>query len=299
MKTALHVTPRDLEALRLLYRLHFATIRQMQAAIYHNWVVSQRRLACLSKTGLINHLGVALENRGRPLRVYFLNARKRTLLSNLTGQHLDARNLEKASALEEGRLHHLLGINTVICELYRSAKNHNLNLSFITENHRNESSPHRLHAIEDEVTDPHQRAKTIRFRRDAVFCVETPQGKGLFELEYDRGTEVIKATRPRLISIHRKAAIFLESIRSRRFQRYGRSEYFDHPFQVSRLLFITTTRARQANIVRALSDLDTRGIIYASNQDDFAPFDLVKETWQVVKQTQKPLYQALVNHHES
>ena len=110
---------------------------------------------------------------------------------------------------------------------------------------------------------------------------------------------MIKATRPRLISIHRKAAIFLESIRSRRFQRYGRSEYFDHPFQVSRLLFITTTRARQANIVRALSDLDTRGIIYASNQDDFAPFDLVKETWQVVKQTQKPLYQALVNHHES
>ena len=285
MKSILRVMPRDIEALSLLYQFHFATIDDMKLAIYKNWNVAQRRLQGLAKLGLIRELGITLENRGRPTKVFFLNRAKRGQLSKTLNQELSIRNLESASGLQDQNLRHHLGINSLLCRLIGNCTNQKVQVRFIGEYHRTETGEMNRHAIEDEVRDPLAKGKQVRYRRDAIIKLSTQRGSALFELEYDRGTEVLKSPSRRTVTLHRKVAIFLQSIKEKRFQRYCRPEFFNSRFNVSRLLLVTTTEARLRNFIDSISDLNTQGIVLATSEERLSQQSLLSKAWFAMNQS--------------
>ena len=295
MNSVLHVMPRDIEALRLLFELHFATIDCMQHAIYQNRNIAQRRLSGMAKMGLLNHIGIALESRGQPTKAYFLNRAKRKELNQALGFNLSPRNLETLGKLQETDLRHQLALNSFLARLYGNTKHIGIRFRFIGEYHQQETGNRSFHAIEDEVRDPMAKGKQIRFRRDSVFCLENQRGSALFELEYDRGTEVLKSPRRRSVTLHRKVAIFLQSIQEKRFQRYSSPQFFNQPFNISRLLVVTTTNRRLENLIQALSDLDMRGIVLLTSEERIGTKDPLGEIWTVISQDKTPIRKSLIS----
>ncbi len=282
MKTTLHVMPRDIQALALLYQLHLATTEQMRAAIYGNRNVAQRRMQGMEKLGLLSHLGITLENRGQPTKVYFLNRRKRSAIKNLLNQDISIRNLERGISHVESDLRHQLGMNSILATFYGSADDRKLGFRFIAEYQKLETADRNVHATEDSVQDPMSKGRRAEFRRDAIFTLSTKRGTALFELEYDRGTEVIRSPGRRAVTLHRKIALFLQSIKEKRFKRYSRPEFFGTTFNISRLLIVTTSEERIERIHNSISDLDTRGIVMASWADRIESEGPLSNVWMKI-----------------
>jgi hypothetical protein len=274
------VTERDIEAISLIYRLHFVTIEQARMCVYKNRNVAQRRLSLLQRSGFLLSFPLSGNKKGHPTKVYYLNPKARSEIRRLLGDELVGGNIHSSPPdnLLVGRHH--LELNSVLAAFIAGADSKGYELSFVPEYWVPPKGGGRSFLV-DETADPRNGARRIRYRRDAVLCVGAGEGKALFELEYDRGAEVIRSKGGRKVTVARKLEIFLQSIRERRFERYAKPEYFGYPFRVSRLLVVTTSETRLSNIVRVGRDINTHGLVYLTTLERLNSSTVFGPIWEV------------------
>jgi hypothetical protein len=133
--------------------------------------------------------------------------------------------------------------------------------------------------LDQEICDPDKPQCMVRYRRDAVCCIGTPNGKALFEIEYDRGSEVLQGQAWRRATIARKVAIFLASLKHRHFERYSGENFFNHPFRTSRLLIVTNSDTRMNNITNLCLTLNTHGMVYLTTMNLITTSDALGPIW--------------------
>jgi len=274
------ITARDVQALELVYRLKFLTIPQATWCIYRNRNVAQRRLRCLERAGLVRAFAMPHGTRGHPAKVVYLNSRKRTQLESLLGFSVDPGMLISTPPENALAARHTLELNTVLAALIAGCAARDYTVQYIPE-YWTTAGQKAGRLLDEEVRHPQCPSRFIRYRRDAVCCIGTPCGTALFEIEYDRGTEAITSAAHRAVTLAHKLRVFLESVQQRRFDRYASPEFFGHPFQVSRLLLITTTQSRLDHIATASQELNTHGLVYLSTFSAITPETVLADMWTV------------------
>jgi hypothetical protein len=288
------VTERDIEAISLIYRLHFVTIELARICVYQNHNVAQRRLSLLQRSGLLLAFPLAGKGKGHPTKVYYLNPKAIRKIRELLGDELIRGNIQNSPPDNLLVARHLLELNSVLAAFIAGARAEGHELSFVPEYWVSPKGSSRSF-LAYETADPRNGARRIRSRRDAVVSVGTEKGKALFELEYDRGAEVIESKGHRKITVARKLEIFLQSIRERRFERYARPEYFGYPFRVSRLLLVTTSETRLSNIVRVSKEINTHGLVYLTTLERLNESTVFGPIWEVPDSRDSVSRKALVN----
>jgi hypothetical protein len=273
------VTRRDIEAVRLAYDLQYLTIEQATMCLYQNWNVAQRRLAKLEDCRLLVSFPVPQGDRGRPAKIYFLNRKSVRTLGLRLGQELDLANIPTAKPQNAVVVQHHIELNNVICAFIAAAKQRGISFEYFPEYHASTGHGKLKRILDEKVCDPHNRRRFITYRRDAVFCFGTEAGKALFELEYDRGNEVLRGKANRKATIARKVAIFLDSLKERQFERYSTKDFFGHPFRTIRLLIVTSSPQRLRNIADLCLSLNTHGLIYLTTMDQISPANVFGPIW--------------------
>jgi len=273
------VTARDLDLLRIAYQFHFITIEITKTCVFSNRNVAQRRLATIEKIGYLRSFPLSGGRRGQPTKVYYLNGRLKAELGKMLGQDLDRKNIPGKPPENAFVTRHCLELNTVLSAFIAATRKRGYSFEFLPEYWVAPSG--NLGILADESKDPANRSRMVRYRRDAVCCVGTERGKGLFEIEYDRGQEAVQSPGLRKITVGRKIMVFLESVKERRFERYGGPVFFDHTFNVSRLLLITTSEERLNNIARFCLETGTHGLVYLTTADKIRPDLLFGAIWTV------------------
>lgn len=291
-----NVTDRDVKALRAIYHFKFCTIEQARLAVYKNRNVAQRRLAALELTGLLRSFAASNGDQGHPTKVFFLNQRRFNVLTELFNEDVFRRAIPKEAPANVTANLHLLDLNTVLAHFIAACNEAGLGLELVPEYMVTGYGQSAKSLLLDEVKDPDNRRKTVKYCRDAVLCIESPKASGLFEVEYDRGKETILSTTNRKITVVRKVAIFLESLRAKRFQRFAKPAFFGRSFGASRLLIITTSQRRVSNILEACSTLDTHGLVYITTIGELTRIGPLGGIWTVPDQGQLTT-KALVTGH--
>ena len=275
------VTERDRDAIRLAYDLRFPTIEDAATCIFGNWQVAQRRLAALEKAGFLRSFPVPNGTRGHPTKVYFLNRKRRHDMQIMLGYELDLNNMVASPPSNALVARHVLELNNVLSAFIAATNDRGFGFSFVPE-YRPSCGKGRLTRLLDEkVRDPRNPKRIVTYRRDAVCCITTPRGRALFEIEYDRGKESLSSAAGRKVTLDRKIVLFMEGLRTRRFDRYSRQEFFGFPFQTSRLLIITSSKARVAHIADRCLSLETSGMVYLGSIEDIAPPTVLGPIWRV------------------
>lgn len=273
-------TPRDVDFMRLLYRLGLMTIEHAETCVYGNRNVTQRRLSVLEAQGYLLSFPLSRGRKGQPTKVCFLNHKERHVLSQMLQQELDEKNIPKKSPDNSLVAWHMIELNSVLVAFIAAAKAKGCLFDFVPEYWSGAGlaggSP-----LADEVQNPHGGAGMIRYRRDAVCCIGTQKGKALFEIEYDRGKEAIQGTSSRKVSVANKIVVFLQSLKERRFERYAGPQFFNHPFKVSRLLLVTSSAERLQNIIAVCQELNTHGLVYLTMLEQVCPETILGCIWQV------------------
>ncbi len=273
-------TPRDVEFLSLLYRLGFMTIEHAEICVYGNHNVAQRRLSALETQGYLLSFPLSRGRKGQPTKVCFINYKARQILSEMLQQELDGRHIPRTPPENALVTWHTLELNSVLVAFIAAAKKEGYLFDFIPE-YWSGAGPTNGSPLADEVQNPNGGRGMIRFRRDAVCCIGTQKGKALFELEYDRGKEAIIGGTYRKVTIANKNAVFLQSVKERRFERYAEPRFFNYPFKVSRLLLVTTSEERLQNIAGVCRDLETHGLVYLTTMDQVRPETVLGPIWHV------------------
>lgn len=276
------ITDRDIKAVRLAYRFHFITIEQAATCVFGIRNVAQRRLSAIQKRGYLLSFPLSGVGRGHPTKVYYLNRKLKREIGLMLGEDLDSANIHKGPPDNTLVTRHCLELNTVLAAFVAAARSRELQFRFLTEYWSATSAQKgRVAVLSDETRDPRNRRRRARYRRDAVCSIGTAKGQALFEIEYDRGFEVLKSQGHRKITIARKIGIFLESVKERRFERYSRPAYFNSPFSVSRLLLVTTSEQRLGNIASLCNEINSHGLVYLAVVDRLKPSTVLGPVWSV------------------
>lgn len=277
----MNVTPRDADALRLLARFKFITIEQAQWCVYGNHNVAQRRLQFLEHDGWLGSIPLSDDRRGKPVKLYYVACSRKNDLAKIIG--LDDASGTIIQRLPENlvRLRHAVEVNQVIAVFFSACKIRGLSFSFFTEHETptNRVSPNPL--LLDEVDDPDCPGRRVSFQRDAVCCISSDQAHALFEIELDLGKEAIVTSSHRRITLSNKIRLFIQSVKQRRFLRYSTPAFFDHPFQVSRLLLITTSDQRVSNLASFCHQHNTHGLVYLATLAEITPETIFEPIWRV------------------
>lgn len=273
------VKRRDIEAVRLAYDLQYLSIEQATVCLYENWNVAQRRLAKLEKCGLLVSFPMPDGDRGRPTKVYFLNRKARHKLELLLSHELDVANISASTPQNVLVAQHHIELNNVLCAIISAAKAHGLSFEYIPEYRASHGHGRTIRILDQKAWDPINPRRLVRYRRDAVCCLGTENGKALFEIEYDRGKEVLEGSAWRRITIARKIAIFLDSLKHRHFERYSGKNFFDYPFQVSRLLIVTNSVTRLNNVAKLCFSLNTHGLVYLTTLHQISESTVLGPIW--------------------
>ena len=290
------ITPRDVDFLRLQYRMGFMTIEQAEACVYGNRNVAQRRLSALEAEGTLFSFPLSNGRKGQPTKVYYLNHKNRQALSAILQLDLNGRNIPKTPPENTLVARHSLELNSVLASFIAGTKARSYAFDFIPE-YWSGAGLVNGSQLADEVQNPSGGPGMIHFRRDAVCCIGTQKGKALFEIEYDRGKEAISGGSSRKITVANKIAVFLQSLKEGRFERYSTPEYFNHPFKVSRLLLVTTSEERLQNIARICQELDTHGLVHLTTLDQVHPETVLGSIWRVPESGSISI-RKLVSDHE-
>jgi hypothetical protein len=275
------VTARDCTALRLTYDFRFLTIDNAETCIYRNHNVAQRRLSALEREGLLLSLPVSRGLRGQPTKAYYVNWRKRKTVEQMLGEELLSCNVPRTAPDNALATAHLLELNTVLAAFMAGSASLGYSFRCIPEYCVMATALGPVHPLVCEIRDPANRSRMVGVRRDAVCCIGVGKNKALFEIEYDRGREVITSGGARAVTLHRKIAIFMQGLREQAFQRYCGPQFFDHPFRASRLLLITSSEERLNNLVSVCHEQKTAGMVYLTTADHIAPESVFDPIWTV------------------
>lgn len=275
------VTARDCKALRLVYDFRFLTIDHAQMCVYGNHNVAQRRLSVLAGEDYLLSLPVSRGLRGQPTRAYYINRRKRRAIEALLGEELLPCNIP--GTLPENALvtAHLLELNTVLAAFYAGSAAQGYFFRCIPEYCAMATPNGPLHPLTCKIRDPTNGNRMVRVRRDAVCCIGVGKNKALFELEYDRGKESITTAGIRAVTLARTISIFMQGLKEQAFQRYAAPLFFDFPFRASRLLLVTTSDERVANLVTVCQEQKTAGMVYLTTAAKLTPESVFGPIWTV------------------
>lgn len=273
------ITQRDVEAVQLVYDLQYVTIEQAAECLFRNRNVSQRRLAKLEDYGLLTSFPMPDSGQGRPTKVYFVNRKARRAIEALLERALDPANISTSVPQNALVAQHHIELNQVLCAFISAAATRNYSFQYIPEYRASHGHGRTTRVLDQQIRDPINRRRLVRYRRDAVCCIGTPNGKALFEVEYDRGSEVLGDSTFRKTTIARKLAIFLDSVKQKHFTRYSGRDFFHYPFHTSRLLFITNATSRLKHIAELCLSLNTYGLVYLTTVDQITASTVLGPIW--------------------
>ena len=275
------VTERDMEATRLAYRLKYVTIDHLQTCVYSNRNVAQRRGAAIEKEGFFRSFPLLTGKKGQSNKVYYINAARRRSIEQMLAEQLDAGNIPKTPPENALVARHFVELNTVLTAFIAGARQSGCFLDFIPEYWSSARSTGSV--LADKVRNPANPRRMVEYRRDAVIWIGNGRGqKALFEVEYDRGKEAVRGGRFRKVTLAGKIAIFLQSLKERRFERFARPEYFGYRFLTSRLILITaSSQTRLRHIVAACNEINTHGLVYLTTIDRIRPDTVFGPIWTV------------------
>jgi hypothetical protein len=296
-QSAMNVTPRDIDALHLVRDIRFLTIDQAMLCVYRNRNVAQRRLSAMEELDYLKSFGMPALEKGRPTKVYYLSGRKRRELETLLNPWWGGAPFPKPPPDNLTLARHALELNDVLCTMIAGSELLGLSCRVIPE-HINISTGKRMQRVlDDEVSDPANTVRTIRYRRDAVCMIGSSKGKALLEIEYDCGSEVVESRGWRKVTLEKKVAVFMQTLKERRFERYSSPDFFDAPFNTSRLLLITTSAKRLQNIARVCNRVGTHGMVYLATVETIRPDSIFGPAW-IVPENGIVTRKSLVGSHE-
>ena len=286
------ITERDKRAISLAYELHYLTIGQASSCVYGTRNVAQRRLAAIEREGSFISFPASHGRRGHPTKVHYLNIRRRQAIQEHLQSDLDTANIPRRPPENLLTVLHTIGLNDLLTSFVVASRARGVTFQFIPEYWKAPPSTRLAHPCTDRVRDPMNPHRMVQFRRDAICCLGTAKGKALFEIEYDRGKESITSAGVRQVTVARKILVFLESLRSKRFERYADPMFFGHPFRVSRLLLVTTSEKRLRNIASLCTDIGTHDLVYLSVREWLDESSILGRVWIVPEEggpVRKPL----------
>jgi hypothetical protein len=275
------VTARDCTAIRLVYESRFLTIEHARKRIYGNANVAQRRMAVLEKEGWLLSLPVSCGLRGQPTKAYYINWRKKNAIEAILGEELLSCNIPRTPPENALVTAHLLELNSVLIAFAAGASARGHFFRCIPEYCAMATPGGPIHPLTCKVRDPTNRSRMVGVRRDAVFCIGVGKNKALFELEYDRGREVVTSGGFRAVTLSRKIAIFMQGLKEQAFHRYCGPQFFNYPFRASRLLIVTSTTERMENLASVCQEQKTEGMVYLTTVEHVTPESVFDPIWVV------------------
>ena len=284
------LTQRDIEIITTIYKHRYLKTPQIKQLYFPSEQTANRRLKSLTNHGLLKYFIVP----NIPERIYYITKKGAHLVAeqlNLTINELAWTQITKQPK-DYYFMRHFLGINQFRIDLTKACEPSEIQLvGFIPEYHWNKHATGRITKhIHDYVFDIENPREKISHTPDAVFALSRNDKTALFFLEIDRGTEVIGSPGKGLLKMLR---YYINYGKSGKFRSY-QQEFNCSQLSSFRLLIVTTTHARMANMCRSASQHypTFKGLTFfwISTFEQVSMDSLFKPTWRSLAVTDKTEY---------
>lgn len=282
------LTPRDIQVVLDVHRFRYLSTSLIEMLHFPSRRMANRRLQMLTAHGYLERFRVpAVVGQGGQDYVYCLSREGAALVAARLDLSRDAPSLRrrKAKPHEHLFMDHLLEINLFGACLEVALVGERVFLTtFLAEySTAGNGARRRRRATEDVVPDPHDPSRSLVVAPDAAFVLEGREGRrALFFLESDRGTEKILSSRYR--DFTDKMIAYIGYLKGGGFKRYGEA------FSGFRVLVVTTSRTRLANLRRACASLGLERLVWFTTKSQVTPEGVLGRIWQMADPCDDGLY---------
>jgi len=272
------VTRRDLGVLEDLARMRYLRTSQVQMLHFPSRRVANRRLEALRSAGYVDRFRLPMiMGQGSADYVYCLTQQGGELLVTLGDLPLEEMRWPQRNSRPKNSflMEHHLGINDFWIAMESSCKTSGLSLpAFVPEYYgKGTESGGIRRVIADSAPDPEAPGTNLWFTPDAMFILERSEKRSLFFLEVDRGTEKIASRQ--YAAFADKIRAYLSYHRSKGFRRWGEQ------FKGFRVLVVTDSNARKANLIASAAQLGAAKLIWFTTSHQVNGQLAVGAVWQV------------------
>ena len=134
-------------------------------------------------------------------------------------------------------------------------------------------------AVSEHVSVDGARREPIRFTPDGVFSISERESQKtlLFFLEVDMGTETLASTARHPRDVRQKIVNYRAYFRSGGYKRY--QTHWKCELNGFRLLFLTTSAGRLANLCRLVQEMPPSGFVWLTNERRMFEYGVSAEIW--------------------
>ncbi|MDA1190088.1 MAG: replication-relaxation family protein [Candidatus Poribacteria bacterium] len=283
------ITDRDIGVVLDLYKHRYLTTAQVERLRFPSRQTANRRLRVLIEHDYLK----GYQSPGVEDRVFYLTPRGIDLVAQTLQCPTDELRAQRVSHAPKDYyfLKHFIALNDFRITLTQALETRDdLGLlGFIPEHHGEKTAQGGwTKYIRDFVCDIHDPERRIGYTPDAVFALRKGDGRALFFVEIDRGTEVL--TNPEK-GFLRAVGFYYRYFIEEGYQRYA-DDFKCEPFKGFRVLFVTTSETRVENMRAAASELNLRErrFIWLTNMERIAPETIFAEIWKSAEMSDPNAY---------
>ena len=284
---------RDNQLLIDIFKHRFLTISQIRRLHFPSLQTAYRRLRLLRQEGLLKTFNVP----GIDESIFNLTAKGHGAVSVSLGIDIDEMNITSLRTKPHDYyfMRHFLAINDFRIMLRQSCVNNNIRLlGFIPDYYGERSTGFGIKKyIKDITCDITHREEELSHTPDGVFSLECNGKAALFFLEIDKGTEVVANPIKGVLKAFRFYAGYLLD---GNYQKYSR-DFGIKPFKGFRVLLVTNSRERIANIRRAVTSAEfpdkIKRFFWLSTYDQLKKNGLFETFWLSSLESDESLHSLL------
>lgn len=275
------ITSRDIVVLTDLYKYKYLSVPQIQRLHFPSLQTTYRRLRAMVKLGYLKNFSIA----DIPESVYFLTLSGAELVASNLGVATKELNLNRISRTPKDHyfLQHFIKINDFRIALSLACQKEDSPIKlagFIPEHYgQQQVSTGAAKYIKDTICDINDASQNLSHTPDGVFAVRREQGAALFFLETDNGTETVSNEQKGVL---KAIKFYFSYLSTEKYQRY-QEDFNCSPFKAFRVLFVTTSASRVANIRQAISQLlvaeKSRRYIWLTQQSSITDKTILEPIW--------------------
>lgn len=283
------ITDRDIKVILDLYKFRYLSTSQVERLHFPSRQTANRRLRALVQAGYAK----GYHAPGIEDRIFYLAPNGAEIVANtlqIPPDQLHFRRIVDA-AKDYYFLKHFLQLNDFRLALQQALATQDevSLLGFIPESYGEKTEKGGVvKYIRDFVCDLKIKTERIYFTPDAVFALEKAGRPALFFLEIDRGTEILSDPQKGFLKC---VNFYYNYFISKKFQRYH-EDFRCQEFKGFRVLFVTTTPTRLANMRSAVGQLEhqeTR-FVWVTTSDKITKETIFHNIWQSLDDTDGRVY---------
>lgn len=289
MQSEAFITERDVQVVLDVYKYRYLTVEQVLRLHFPSRQTANRRLRVLLEEGYLEAYRVpAVEDRIlhiAPKGAEIVASALRMPVHELPGARVSH------AAKDYYFLRHFLELNDFRITLHQalSAQSEVTLLGFIPE-HYGERTTHGgwVRYVKDVVCDIRFPSERIAYTPDGVFALERGGKAALFFVEIDRGTETLSDPEKGFLKALR---FYYNYLLEGGYQRYV-ADFGCEPVKSFRVLYVTTSPTRVANMRAAASQLDIaeKRFIWLTSAEQVRRETVLQPIWQSAEAKDTNLY---------